>query len=75
MVSAEHRQVPGEREPTSTEVPIVTVEALGVNCFCSSMVLNNSWAGSSGVSDEANIMTEDGVKRMHLKNSLPKRRH
>jgi len=66
MVSTEHHQVPGRGELTSVEVPIVTVETSGANCFYSSMALNADWAGSIGVPDEVDIVTEDGVKITHL---------
>lgn len=68
MVSIEYHPVPGGHELTSVEVPIVTVETSGANCFYSSMALNNNWAGSFGVSDEVDIvMEEDGVNIAHLK--------
>ncbi|KAF9653133.1 tryptophan synthase beta subunit-like PLP-dependent enzyme, partial [Thelephora ganbajun] len=49
------------------DVPIVTIETSGANCFYSSMALNKDWAGSFGVSDEVDIVTEDGVKIVHLR--------
>ena len=67
MVSTEYHQLPGRRELTSIEVPIVTVETSGANCFYSSIALNNDWAGSFGVPDEVDVVTEDGVKIAHLK--------
>ena len=67
MVSTEYHQLLGRRELTSIKVPIVTVETSGANCFYSSIALNNDWAGSFGVPDEVDAVTEDGVKIAHLK--------
>jgi len=67
MVSIDCRQVSGQHELTSVQVPIVAVETSGANCFYSSMALNNNWADSFGVPDEVDIMMEDGVKIAHLK--------
>ena len=68
MVSTEHNYyVLGRHELTPIEVPIVTVETFGANCFYSSIALNNGWTGSFGVPDEVDIETEDGVKIVHLK--------
>jgi len=67
MVSIKHHRVPGGCRLTPIKVPIVTVETSGANCFYSSIALNENWAGSFGVTDEVDIMTEDGVKIAHLK--------
>lgn len=67
MVSMKHHRVSGGRWLTPVKVPIVTVETSGANCFYSSIALNEDWAGSFGVTDEVDIMTEDGVKIAHLK--------
>lgn len=67
MVSMKHHRVSGGRWLTPVKVPIVTVETSGANCFYSSIALNEDWAGSFGVTDEVDIMIEDGVKIAHLK--------
>jgi len=67
MVGVKRHRVSGCRWLTPVKVPIVTVETSGANCFYSSIALNEDWAGSFGVTDEVDIMTEDGIKIAHLK--------
>lgn len=68
MVSTDHHRAPSGHQLTSIKVPIIAVETSGANCFYSSIALNDDWAGSFGVANGVDIMTEeDGVKIAHLK--------